>query len=228
MFYNELYQGGIRAILDADNTIFDNMSVPRGVMLSDVVDNIIFKYGDTPLMVPDPAVMKYYIKAWSRKRLAQWQRFLDAVNKEYDPIENYDRIEERTSEVSHGHIVTTDDDLTHGESITTDDDLTHGLTVENQISADNATTYQNDSKGVNSGKDQRDITEAHSGTDQRDTTETHSGKDTTTDRSRIHGNIGVTTSQQMLKSELDLIPVLNLLDYIAEDFHTEFCLYVYN
>ncbi len=228
MFYNQLYQGGIRAILDADNTIFNNMVVPRGINLSDVVDNIIFKYGDAPLMVPDPAVMKYYIKNWSRKRIAQWQRFLDAVNLEYDPIENYDRREERSSQLQHGHTIKTDDDLKHGENIKTDDDLTHGLTVENQISADNATTYQADSKGVNSGQDQRDISEAHSGTDERDISEAHSGTDTTTETSRIHGNIGVTTSQQMLQSELDLIPALSLIDYITEDFHTEFCLYVYN
>ena len=45
--------------------------------------------------------------------------------------------------------------------------------------------------------------------------------------SRIHGNIGVTTSQQMLQSELDLIPKLSLIDYITDDFHIEFCLGIY-
>lgn len=204
MFYNELYQGGIRAILDADNTIFDNMVVPSGISAQDAVDNIIFKYGDAPLFSPDPDVMKYYIGVWSRKRLPQWERFYKAVSIEYEPLENYDRREERTNVFTHGHI------------IKSDDDLTHGLTVENQISADNATTYQNDSKGVNSGTDQRDIKEEHSGTDN------------TRETIRAHGNIGVTTSQQMLQSELDLIPKLNLLDYIAEDFHSEFCLMVYN
>lgn len=204
MFYNELYQGGIRAILDADNTIFNNMVVPSGISVKDAVDNIIFKYGDAPLFSPDPDVMKYYIGVWSKKRLPQWERFYKAISIEYEPLENYDRREERTNAFTHGH------------TIKSDDDLTHGLTVENQISADNATTYQNDSKGVNSGTDQRDIKEEHSGTDN------------TRETIRAHGNIGVTTSQQMLQSELDLIPELNLLDYIAEDFHTEFCLMVYN
>ena len=66
MLYNELHHGGIRALIDYDDTIFNNMVLPAGVDLSDVVDHILFKYGDTPLFSPEPAVMKYYISKWSR------------------------------------------------------------------------------------------------------------------------------------------------------------------
>lgn len=204
MFVNELYQGGIRALLDWDNTLFDNMSLPEDVSLDDVVDHIIFKYGDAPLFSPDPAVMKYYITKWSARRLSQWTRFKNAIEEEYNPLENYDRTEETT------------DYLTHGHKVVTNDDLTHGLTTEGQISADNVSTYQPDSKAINSGKDQRDLDETHSGQDKRDY------------NSHIHGNIGVTTSQQMLQSELDLIPKLDLLDFIADDFHSEFNIMIYN
>lgn len=204
MFVNELYQGGIRALLDWDNTLFDNMSLPDDVSLEDVVDHIIFKYGDAPLFSPDPAVMKYYITKWSARRLSQWVRFKNAIEEEYNPLENYDRTEETT------------DYLTHGHKVVTNDDLTHGLTTEGQISADNASTYQPDSKAINSGKDQRDLDETHSGQDKRDY------------NSHIHGNIGVTTSQQMLTSELELIPKLDLLDFIADDFHSEFNIMIYN
>ena len=204
MFVNELYQGGIRALLDWDNTLFDNMSLPEDVSLEDVVDHIIFKYGDAPLFSPDPAVMKYYITKWSARRLSQWIRFKNAIEEEYNPLENYDRTEETT------------DYLTHGHKVVTNDDLTHGLTTEGQISADNVSTYQPDSKAINSGKDQRDLDETHSGQDKRDYD------------SHIHGNIGVTTSQQMLTSELELIPMLDLLDFIADDFHSEFNIMIYN
>ena len=228
MFVNELYQGGIRALLDWDNTLFDNMSLPDDVALDDVVDHIIFKYGDAPLFSPDPAVMKYYITKWSARRLSQWVRFKNAIEEEYNPLENYDRTEETTDYFTHGHKIVTNDDLKHGETITTDDDLTHGHTLENQISADNASTYQPDNKSINSGIDQRDISEGHSGTDERDLDETHSGQDKRDYDSHIHGNIGVTTSQQMLQSELDLIPKLDLLDFIADDFHSEFNIMIYN
>ena len=204
MFVNELYQGGIRALLDWDNTLFDNMSLPDDVALDDVVDHIIFKYGDAPLFSPDPAVMKYYITKWSARRLSQWVRFKNAIEEEYNPLENYDRTEETT------------DYFTHGHKVVTNDDLTHGLTTEGQISADNASTYQPDSKAINSGRDQRDLDETHSGQDKRDY-DCH-----------IHGNIGQTTSQQMLQSELNLIPQLDLLDFIADDFHSEFNIMIYN
>ena len=227
MLLNELYQGGIRAIIDADNTVFDNMVVPTGVLLADVVDHILFKYGDTPLFCPDPNVIKFYIGKWSNRRLSLWNRYKDAITENYDPLENYDRREESKTYLTHGHVITTDDDLTHGETVTTDDDLINGLTTENQVSADNATTYQPNTKAINSGTDYRDISEAHTGTDQRDATETHSGTDLTKFETRVHGNIGVTTSQQMLESELDLIPRLDLIDYIADDFKNEFCLYIY-
>ena len=204
MLVNQIYQGGIRGLLDYDATIFDGMNLPEGIELQSVVDHIIYKYGDAPLAVPDPAVVKYYITAWSARRLPLWERFKTAIEQEYNPLENYDRTEKTT------------DYFTHGHKIVTNDDFTHGLNTENQLSADNASTYQPDRKAINSGKDQRDFDETHSGQDKRDYD------------SHIHGNIGVTTSQQMLTSELDLIPRLDILDMITEDWHQEFNLMMYN
>lgn len=209
MFVNQIYQGGIRALLAYDNTLFDNFTAPTDpegtpVDLDLIINTILYKYGDAPLFTPNPAVMKFYIGEWSERRQPLWNRFYKAVLEEYDPISNYDRTEK------------TSDYLTHGHTVTTDDDLTAGTSVENQISADNASTYQPDSKAINSGKDQRDISEKHTGIDKRDYD------------SHVFGNIGVTTSQQMLQSELDIIPELDLIEFIADDFHSEFNLMLYN
>ena len=233
MFVNELYQGGIRALIAYDPTLFDNFVPPEdpdGVALDEqlIIDNILYKYGDAPLFTPDPAVVKYYIGLWSTKRKPLWERFIRAILAEYDPLSNYDRTENVKDHTTHGHKITTDDDLTHGETVTTDDDLINGLTTENTVSADNATTYQASTKSENSGTDYRDIVEAHTGTDNRDITETHSGTDLMTHESHIYGNIGVTTSQQMLQAEIDIIPLTDIIDFIANDFHQEFNLMIYN
>lgn len=167
MLVNELHQGGIRALLDYDSTLFDDMVLPAGIVLDDLINNILYKYGDTPLFSPDPAVMKFYITKWSHKRIDQWNRYKDAIELQYDPISNYDRHEEGTD------------------------------TNELTISADNATDYQPDTKNIR------------------------------TPKLHIYGNIGVTTSQQMLQSEINLIPELNVIDFITEDFHSEFCLGIY-
>lgn len=45
--------------------------------------------------------------------------------------------------------------------------------------------------------------------------------------SHIHGNIGVTTSQQMLESELEISAKLNIFNIIIDSFKNRFCLLVY-
>lgn len=98
-----------------------------------------------------------------------------------------------------------------------------------------ATTGQNSSTLTQSG------TETQNGTDTLtdDTTVTntesktgsftHGEKiaDTAARESHIHGNIGVTTSQQMLQSELEISEKLNVYDYIVQEFKRRFCILVY-
>ena len=98
-----------------------------------------------------------------------------------------------------------------------------------------ATTGQNSSTLTQSG------TETQSGTDTLtdDTTVTntesktgsftHGEKiaDSASRESHIHGNIGVTTSQQMLQSELEISEKLNVYDYIVQEFKRRFCILVY-
>lgn len=167
MFVNQLYSGGIRALFDYDNTIFENIELPDGIDARKVIDRIIFKYGDTPIFCPDPAVIKYYIKSWSGRRKSIWERFKEVIEAEYNPIENYDRYEKGVN------------------------------TVENTISADNATTYQPDYKTI------------------------------ATPDMHIHGNIGVTTAAHMQSEIMQLLPDFDVIDFIADDFKSEFCLYIY-
>lgn len=55
---------------------------------------------------------------------------------------------------------------------------------------------------------------------------TNKGEGTTTHEGRLYGNIGVTTSQQMLQSELDL-GYWNIYNEIANLFSTEYCVRIY-
>lgn len=119
------------------------------------------------------------------------------------------------SSLAHGHGTS----LLHGESVATDtteditithgkkEELTHGLQTQLahghavDTDADNTETTTHGLKIEDDG----DVT-----------TESH-----------IHGNIGVTTSQQMLESELMIAPKLNIINYITESFKKRFCLLVY-
>lgn len=58
-----------------------------------------------------------------------------------------------------------------------------------------------------------------------DESQTFNTTDSTT--STISGNVGVTTSQQMLEQEFEIIKKLDLIDYIATDWHQEFNMMIY-
>ena len=62
-------------------------------------------------------------------------------------------------------------------------------------------------------------------TDNTSDSQTGSNAGNSSHAGRTHGNIGVTTTQQMLESELDIRPKLNIYKYIAEAFYAEFMLY---
>lgn len=70
----------------------------------------------------------------------------------------------------------------------------------------------------------RDITRAtngdftNNGTENEDTIHTHKG--------RMYGNIGVTTTQQLIQAQRELVQ-FDLAGFIKDDFQQEFCLLVY-
>lgn len=240
MLVNELHQGGIRALMEWDSTLFDNMQLPEDVELDDVVDHILMKYGDAPLFSPNPDVVKFYIGRWSKRRLPLWERYKAAIELEYNPIENYDRNE--YTKFTHGKATAHTGTITDKPSGTITDTPSGTITDSQDSSdeqlraADNSSTYEGYDKNVHSGKtNERTYTnykEERTFTNYQEertflNTDTDSGDDITD--SRIHGNIGVLTSQAMLSAEVNLIRdgILDLIDYIADDWHSEFNLMIY-
>lgn len=217
MLFNELHQGGIRALLDWDDTLFDGMVLPEdlddedGTVRKLIVDDIILRHGDTPLFIPEPTVMKYYITSWSTRMLPVFTRMYAACKAEYDPIENYDRQEDRTE--------TTEDTMGNTRTLDTNTATTGTNTTEDSVSAENVTTFSPDTKSVQTP----DLDVADTGT----VTDDGSYDGSLTIDSHIHGNIGVTTSQQMLEQELALVPKLDIIRIISDSWSAEFCLEVY-
>ena len=109
--------------------------------------------------------------------------------------------------------------LAHGHGQTLQHGLTNTLTHGEKVVVDQDTTFS-----VTHGR-KEELTHGHVEATQHgekieDDTET-------TRESRIHGNIGVTTSQQMLEQELEVAPKLNIMSTIIESFKNRFCLLVY-
>jgi hypothetical protein len=185
----------ILGLYNYDTSIFENLTLPDELDAATAIDSIVFDNAELEIMYPEPDTMKYLIGLWSRRETPIWKRMYDAMQLEYNPIENYNRSETWTD----------------SETEETEANTETSGTNTNQVAGFNSEEFTNKDKGTGTG------TEAGSGS--RETSSTHTGN--------VSGNIGVTTSQQMLQQELDIAPKLEIYKVISESFKKRFCLMVY-
>lgn len=221
----------IMGMYDYDSTIFDSLTLPEELNKTTAVEEIIMECAELECLYPSVPFFKRAVGIWSATMQSSFERVWSAVNLEYNPIENYDRQEDETTTGTRQH---SGQDVTSGStnsqrSTADTREITDSGNVTNKIAGFDASALVDHDSGTSS----RSGTDSASGTDNTTGTErtelTHGEKiaDAGTRSSRIHGNIGVTTSQQMLESELDLVPRLNFYRYLAEEFKRRFCILVY-
>ena len=88
-------------------------------------------------------------------------------------------------------------------------------------------TVTNTGSGTDTQKQTFDSTVTNTGSGS-DMTKTDYGKQRTeTENTRIHGNIGVTTSQQMIESEMSLRAKYDIYKIISREFEREFLVQIY-
>ena len=144
------------------------------------------------VLYPDPDYFQLMNGAWWDRWKGAFEKWFTALSLEYNPIENYDRIENWTDS---------------GES---GSEISSSGTTEGQVSAFDSSSYSPHDKEINSSGSEASASN----------TDEHEG--------RIHGNIGVTTSQQMLESEMILQQKWgNLYNHIADVFISEMLVAVY-
>lgn len=271
---------GIESYLhDNNKSLFDNVVFPEGINKEDTVNNILLQGGEFEPLYAEPYFLQSAITHWSRKHYRTFQKWIDALNIEYAPLDNYDRDEswwdhsktdnDNTRTLDHQDKRTLDTevkltlDTENKRTLDTQDQETRDIsdetvydkttTTENEVSAFDSSSYQPSTKSTvdedgtvtvnGTGTD----TFNHTGTDTVDNSGTETTDNTGTDTvdysgtikdendvtvqsshgGRIHGNIGVTTSQQMLQAELD-ISRWNIIEQITDLFLTEFCIMVYD
>lgn len=214
--------GSTNDLLAFDNSLFDNLKLPDGVEKVDVVNCILEKHGCTALAHPDPVWLKHYIGVWSKRRLYNWQKLYDTLNLEYNPIENYDRKEDITDTTQTDR--TTAGKASGNNTEATTEKRTEDTTLKHDVSAENAADYQPDNRDITTGNSAV-LSNRNIGTTS-ETSGTEGITETYVHTNRTHGNIGVTTSQQMIEAERSLVRY-SLIEEIAEDYRDAFCLDIY-
>lgn len=201
----------VLGLYNYDDTLFDPMVVPEGVDKTNVlIPNLLSELAELEVLYADPEVMKTNIEVWSKKQLPVWTKLMNTVNLEYNPIYNKDGYYEETESRDLRNTNTTTDTL----SATVGDNGTN----TNAVSAFNASDFQNR---------ERD-TIANTRTENQNNSGSSTGTDTgeITRERHEYGNIGVTTTQQMIREERE-VSQFNIVSYIIEDFKQRFCVLVY-
>lgn len=202
-----------------DNTLFDGVVLPNGMDKDMLVSDIMRTSGDLYTYHQVPEQLKRNITFWFARRLFDFERMYKALRAEYSPIENYDRTENTIRDYQNSG---QDKEVsTLGTSTT----LTHtgNDSAETQVSAYNESEYANRDKETQN---------------YNTTTETKgSGSDTITtdyglrrvesEDTRVHGNIGVTTAQQMITEEMKLRAQYDIYRIITMEFEREFLVQIY-
>ena len=202
-----------------DSTLFDGVVLPDGIDKDNLVANIMRNSGDLYPYHQVPEYLKRNITFWFSRRLFDFERMYEALRVEYSPIENYDRKENTTRNYENSG---TDKESTTLGSTTTSTNIGSNDN-ENKVSAYNENAYTNREKDTQSYNST--LTNTGSGTDVKQTE--YGLKRKEVEDIRVHGNIGVTTSQQMIESEMELRAKYDIYKIISKEFEREFLVQVY-
>lgn len=193
-----------------NSLLFNNVDLfnvePFNFTSADLCDLFVHKFGERPILyslsdttemslVSIVNKMNTIIRLDTKANNYRWETLKGTVGLEYNPIENYDRQENRTetrtpdiTSQTTGNTTSTINN-TVNNSVTTDDD------VVNYNNRDKVSTQGTDTGTVNN-------------------TVKTTGNEQLSVNSRVHGNIGVTTSQQMLQSEREVADFSVINDYL--------------
>lgn len=226
------YTMTIAGFYNWDDTLFDAMDFPKNADKQNFIDSLILSYGSCEPLYPDWDFMKNSaIPAWSRKWKNSIEKVYDLLEKlEYNPVENYDKQENWTDtpniirETQLSGIDT--NKQTAGQGSTTKQTGTD--TNEQKVSAFNSSGYDPSEQGIMTYGNQTQVTTSGTNTNEFSygRKDINTEKGSTEHSGRVHGNIGVTTTQQMMESEMSLRKQ-SFIDYCTGLFANDLLLLVY-
>ena len=151
-----------------------------------------YKYYDNENMTNNTNMIKQasdYIALYGKSHKYEYDKLVDTLSLEYNPIENYSMTEKGTDTRTPN--ITQTNKGVNTNTVGVDTSITTGKTT-----FDKSDSFINDTKTTNTGTntDTQDI----------NTTVTTAGNEKTIHEFTRSGNIGVTTSQQMIESERQL------------------------
>ena len=205
-----------------DSDLFSQMSWPDPFLPTEVdgeevapilskdafLDELYAQTAELSVIYPRPDFMRRMIGSWTKTRLPVWNELWKTTQYTYNPIENYDRIEDGTDTFDNtlertGTDTTTDTPdllISEGAYDASTSDPTNGLTPTSHQGGENVSELEYGSTHTTSGSTDHDL--------------------------HVHGNIGTVTTQKMINEQREVVS-FNFYDKMIRDFMERFCILVY-
>lgn len=220
----------ILGLYQREPTLFDELELPGSMNKDVLIDNILYEAAPLEAYYPDPNFMKFMIGRWSFMNQSVWQKLYDTTVLEYNPILNYDR----TEEWSENEQMLDKRTLTGTEMETSTDNSSGEIKSSGTVKSELNVSGYNESSYVPREQTIETPDTLTSNTSETDRTVSIDKNDTENmDRKRDNirtgrafGNIGVTTTQQMIQQERETA-LFNMYKVITDSFIERFCLMIY-
>ena len=197
-----LYQYGKRKDVD----LFDSMSLPEGLNKDIVKNNILMECGMYEVLYPDFEFMQQAISLWSVKWQRTFEKWIEVQEVDYEPLDNYDRKESWSDSTSTS--------TSESSSTSASDSTSESSSTNNNISAFNSDVQRPDTSAAMSGNTAGQSTADSVSDATHEEFSRHDG--------RVHGNIGVMTTQAIYREQWALVKDLNIYDQVMILFAREF------
>lgn len=194
-------------LYEVDPDLFEDMVLPEELDAGVLQVMILDQFGELDTIAHTTTALRRFLAAWSSARVAAWSRQLQALNSEYNPIHNYDRTDTET-EAAHSR---------GGSTFSGSTRQTGSDTQTNAVQGYNSTSYEPSEQ----------VTRVPDLTNRSSSATQSTGAE---DRSRtLHaaGNIGVTTSQQMITAEMEMRDRWTVYGVVLEAFRRDICVGVW-
>lgn len=212
------------ANLQLSSSLFSDINLPQGIEKDLVINNILTDCGEFEVLYADFDFMKFQVKMFFERYYATFNKMYRAITEDYNPLHNYDRYEESTDNLTSSDI-NINNSSSNGSSNSTTTDTGQNKNTNN-VSAYDVSTYspkEQDIFDINTSESNNSSSSAvNQSTDNRNRNDENKHK------AHLYGNIGVTTSMQMLSEEVEGRKKYNIYDLISSIFLQNLCVAVYD
>jgi hypothetical protein len=236
-----------------DHTILDFFHYPDKWETVDkdvFVNKLLLDTAELEVLYPDADIFKTAIKYWSAAEVQNWNKLYDTTVLKYNPIWNKDgtvtetekhiknnnytdvtdgKIADRSSTIGSQNTETSGNENIDTTNNTNEKNYVFGFNSDS--AAQSGETVTDDTGSTNTDRSENSKTNSSANTDATTTNNTNFKHDEKENIDREYtrteqGNIGITTTQQMINEERE-VDKFNLMDYIIDRFKQRFCLLVY-